>query len=113
MVNNLKSIEKAIEDKKAELTKLQNIYDRSTVLKDRLLSARKNYGTFLSSRNKITETLTDLGITNPETIPVNGFSSANLEKAIKTKADENRYSFLVEKLRALDIEYRLAQYNIA
>jgi exodeoxyribonuclease V alpha subunit len=36
-----------------------------------------------------------------------------LEKAIKTKADENRYSFLVEKLRALDIEYRLAQYNIA
>jgi len=82
MVNNLKSIEKAIEDKKAELTKLQNIYDRSTVLKDRLLSARKNYGTFLSSRNKITETLTDLGITNPKTIPVNGFSSANLEKAI-------------------------------
>lgn len=82
MENNLKSIEKAIEDKRAELTKLQNIYDRSTVLKDRLLNARKNYGTFLSSRSKVIETLSDLGIVNPETIPVNGFSSANLEKAI-------------------------------
>lgn len=36
-----------------------------------------------------------------------------LEVGITTKADKNRYSFLPDKLKALDIEYRLQKYNIA